>query len=142
MKQRIKNISILLSIACLSYSCTRNINNFDKQEIGFDALPRIVQDTLIGLLNQNPDNKPGFIANDPDFVFLDHDISRYSTEKVKLFGPFVDGYKFTDNNKKYRIDYGLPYPYILYNSFLYHQVNYNIDAQTLRSEKFMKYKLE
>lgn len=122
----------------MSYSCTHNINTLYKQEIGFDSLPAIVQDTLFALSSNGNHTYP-------DFIFLNQDTNRYNPKEVKWFGSFTDGFKITDNHDKinYRINYGIPYPYIIYNGFLFHSLNYNIFYEpTIRNERFMKYALK
>ena len=137
MKKIIKNSFYLFGIACLLCSCRYNINNLDKQEISFNSLPLIVQDTLIAL------SQPG--GNDySSIIFLDSNNDKYS-EEVLESGPFIDGTLIIDSKdgKKYKIDRGKAHPYIIYNGFLYHSLNYNIFYEpTIRNESFMKYTLK
>lgn len=138
MKYSTKNFGYILCIICILYSCSRNINKLNKQEISFDSLPVIVQDTLIALSSKGNHTYP-------DFIFLDQDTTRYNAKEVKWLGPFTDGFKITDNHdkKNYIINYGIPYPYIIYNGFLFHSLNYNIFYEpTIHTERFMKYDLK
>jgi hypothetical protein len=116
------------------FSCTYNINNLDKQKVHFNELPLSVQDTLIALAEQR--NSALW------FIFFEQD--RYDTKSLEWKrGPFTDGYEFTDNGKgkKYKINQGVPNPYIIYDNFLYHPVNFNLFSvyrENLRNEMFIK----
>lgn len=137
MKKIIKTSFYLFTIVCLLCSCRYNINNLDQQEIGFDSLPSIVQDTLIAL------SQPG--CNDySSIIFLDNHNGRYSEEVLKS-GPFIDGTLVIDgkDGKKYIVDRGTAHPYIIYDNFLYHPLEYNVLFMSkVHNAKFMKYKLK
>ena len=118
------------------FSCTRNINSLDKQKVHFDELPLAVQDTLIALSEQR--------NRSLGFVFFEKD--RYDTKSLEWKrGPFTDGFMFTDNEKekKYKINQGVPRPYIVYNNFLYLPLEFNVlFIDGIKDELFMKYTLK
>ena len=79
------------------------------------------------------------------FIFLEKDKS-YET-KLLATGPFIDGYTFKDIDmrRKYKVSNGVPKPYILYDKFLYHPVNFNLFSvyrKNLRNEMFIRYALK
>jgi hypothetical protein len=118
------------------FSCTRNINSLDKQKVHFDELPLALQDTLI-ILSTTSDGGE-------NFIFFEKD--KYDTKRLES-GPFIDGYTFTDKEKRkeYKINNGVPKPYIIYNNFLYHPLNFNlltVYRKNIKNEMFMKYALE
>jgi hypothetical protein len=107
----------------------------DKQKVHFNELPLAVQDTLIALSEQR--------NRSLDFIFLEKE-SKYDTKMLKS-GPFIDGYILTDKEreKKYKINNGTPFPYILYNNILYLPLEFNVlYMDGIRNEMFMKYTLK
>jgi hypothetical protein len=135
---KIKDYIFFLTFCSMLFSCTRNINSLDKQKVHFDELPLAVQDTLI-MLSTTSDGGETFIIFEKD---------KYDTKSLEWKrGPFTDGYMFTDNEKrkKYKINQGVPFPYIIYNNFLYHPLNFNLFTvyrKNIRNEMFMKYALD
>ena len=131
MKQIMINSCYLFCFAFMLFSCTRNINSLDKQIVSFNELPLPVQDTLIVLARENE-----FMW----FILFEQD--RYDTKDLKWKrGPFTDGFMFIDNEKgkKYKINNGVPGPYIVYNNFLYRPVEFNILFENrIRNEMFVK----
>lgn len=138
MKKKIININFyLICIACILCSCSNNINNLYKQEISFDSLPLIVQDTLIAL------SQPG--SNDySSTIFIDNNNDEYREELLES-GPFISGTLIINRktDKKYKVDRGKAHPYVIYDNFLYHPLVYNVlSINKIRNEKFMKYILK
>lgn len=132
-----KNKYILL-LCCALLSCTKNINHLEKQDIPFRELPLEVQDTLNILVGQHK-------GGDLDFIFLDKE-KMYRTQRKEI-GPYLDCYVFTDLTKKrkFKINQGKPFPYIVSNECLYHPRNFNlfvIHGNNIENEIFVKYKLK
>lgn len=133
MKQIVK-LYCLICCICACCSCTYNIKDLDNQKVHFDELPLLVQDTLIVLSEQG--------NRSLDFILLEKE-SRYDTKMIES-GPFISGYVLTDNEKgkKYKINNGVPKPYIVYNNFLYHPLEFNVlFINRIKNEVFVKYEL-
>lgn len=140
MKTMIKNNNLFyLTFCCMLFSCTHNIYDLNRQEVHFEELPLVVQDTLILL------SEPSINRSDLErFIFFEEERDKYDTKRLEL-GPFVRGYVLIDKEKKwkYKINRGTPPPYIVHDNILYYPVNFNVlFEKKIKNEIFEKYELK
>jgi hypothetical protein len=131
-----------LVIAILVISCgNRNINTLNHKKIKFEDLPIEVSQYL-----RNPTD----YQNDIQTMLLElpkEKEKNYRLETVKtLTGPWVAYEKLinTKENISYRIDRGVPSPYIVFENKLYVSDRYNIftTVDDIDSVEFTQYDLK
>lgn len=119
-----KNVIVLIMVLLLSFSCKSydyNITSLKKKTLKYEELPFEVKKYLANLPK----------CEDYDmFLFVDSaDTMNYIEKTVEtLTGPWVDYEKIIDKRKdiSYRINQGVPSPYIVFRNKLYISDRYDI----------------
>ncbi len=129
----------LMAVGCGSYDY--KINNLKQSVVKFDDMPEAIKEFF-----KNP---IGYEKNETGIILLASldGKGKFTLETVETWaGPWVAYDKLIDNsrNKSYRIDQGVPYPYVIYENKLYLTDRFNVfttvkDYSTL---KFTCYKLK
>lgn len=141
MKYLLFIILILSIISCaVDYDYDYRIIKLSYQELSYEELPKDVK-TLFHAASIGRTKKDRLLFVDST------DISTfYLKETETISGPWIAYFKLIDNKKQisYRIDYSLPFPYILYQNKLYipekAEVFYN--KEKIYALRYMEYKLK
>ena len=119
-----KNIGILIIVLLLCFSCKSydyKLSNLEHKTLTFDELPFEVKKYLANRPKSEDYNM---------LLFVDlADTTNYIEETVgTLTGPWVDYEKVIDKRKdiSYRINQGVPPPYIIFRNKLYIPDRYDI----------------
>ena len=121
-----KNGIVLIIVLLLSFSCKSfdyKITSLEQKTLKFDELPFEVKEYL--------SNPPDPIGDSYKMLILinKNDSTNFSIETVTTwYGPWVDYEKLKDIQKdiSYRINQGVPSPYIVFRNKLYIPDRYNI----------------
>lgn len=135
-----RNFAIIL-LAVVFGSCSSydyRITSLEQKRLKFDELPLEVKKYL--------SNRPK--CEDYDMLlFVDlADTANYREETIgTLIGPWVDYEKIIDKQKNisYRINQGVPSPYIIFKNKLYIPDRYNIlCGESVLEARYTEYKLK
>jgi len=131
-----------LIIVMLFSSCNgQNINTLKSEKVKFKDLPEEITQYL---------RNPTYVQNDIQTMLLELPKGKeneYKLETVKTWiGPWVSHEKLINikNNTFYKIDQGVPSPYIVFENKLYIPDRYNIftTVDDLNSVEFTRYELK
>lgn len=131
---------LVIAMLYLCYSCN-NIGNLNHQKVRFKDLP-----SEVAVYLKNPTDYQDVMQN----RILEIPIvteKEYRLETVKTWiGPWVSHHKMISKKtgKIYKIDQGVPSPYIVYKKRLYIPDEYNIftGVEDIESVEFTQYDLE
>ena len=121
-----KNVIVLIIVLLLSFSCKSidyKITSLEQKTLKFDQLPFEIKEYL--------SNPPDPIGDSYKILILINinDSTNFSLETITTwYGPWVDYEKLKDKQKdiSYRINQGVPSPYIVFRNKLYIPDRYNI----------------
>lgn len=136
-----KNKWILLIISVLMVGCSSSynysVNSLKSETLSYSELPITIKDFLNDPGGYRDISPEGTNLGVKSLVSLDGD-SLFSI-KIIMIGPWVDYTKLIDLKKNivYRIDQGVPFPYIISDNKLYIPNEYNILFSTTKN--FEKY---
>ncbi len=128
---------LLLIVKCsIGFGCDYRLSFMSHKELTFDELPTKIQECL------NEKDCDSLYRVDYMMLVTDDDRRRFKVEAVP-FGPWIRYYKLIDTQKNnvYRIEYGIPYPYIIYREKLYIGDEFCYDLQ-LKKTIFSEYNLK
>lgn len=108
-------LALIITSCAVDYDYDYKIKGLGHKEMAYEELPQNVRMVFLAA---------SFGKTKKDrLLFVDSkDSSAYNLEEVRTNnGPWIAYFKLTDINKKikYRIDYSLPFPYIICNNRLY-----------------------
>ena len=121
-----KNVVVLIIVLLLSFSCKSydyKITSLEQKNLKYDELPIEVKKYL--------SNPPDPIGDSYKMLIMvnANDSTNFSLETITTwYGPWVDSEKLKDKqkNKSYRINQGVPSPYIIFKNKLYIPDRFNI----------------
>jgi hypothetical protein len=121
-----KNVVVLIIVLLLSFSCKSydyKITSLEQKNLKYDELPIEVKKYL--------SNPPDPIGDSYKMLIMvnANDSTNFSLETITTwYGPWVDYEKLKDKqkNKSYRINQGVPSPYIIFKNKLYIPDRFNI----------------
>lgn len=118
-------VALIILTGCTSYDYS--ISSLKKDEIMYSELPIKVQKYLLSPSSYRVDPSDDTDFDVYYFICLDS-ISFYEVETINtIIGPWVDYIKLKDNKNKtaYKIDRGMPSPYIVFDKKLYISKSFN-----------------
>ncbi|TKG87601.1 hypothetical protein EYV94_28160 [Puteibacter caeruleilacunae] len=121
MKQIFFIVIASVMISCNNYDC--QIKELKTEKIKFENLPSKVKRFFI--------DPSGYEKGQDGIIELANldDTVKYHLETIKTrIGPWVAYYKLTDEtrDRSYRINQGIPYPFVVYNNKLYLTDKFNV----------------
>ena len=138
MKNLIVFIVLLLSFSCKSLDY--KIASLEQKKLKFDELPFEIKEYLTNPFDPIGDSYKMLITININ------DTARYHLETIKTwYGPWVDYEKLKDKQKNisYRINQGVPSPYIVFRNKLYIPDRYNIlDSKSVFEAVYTEYQLK
>lgn len=146
--KRIKIIaSILIVILCSGCNYrARNIQDLEKEQKDFLELPKAVQDIFIDPSEFKNVTDQGIVYGYLDLI-CPEERDRYELRRKHFFIESWIAYyiiRDTQLNIEYKVDYGFPFPLIIYDGTLYIQEKYNVLGSNIDYEllEFTCYILE
>src|SRR5690554_5156818 len=128
-EKNIKIISLVLIISLYS-SCNywaRNIQDLEMEKKNFSELPQAVRNIFINPSEFKKVSNQGIVHGYLDLI-CPKEKNRYELSRKHFFTKSWIAYyviKDIQQNLEYKIEYGVPFPFIIYSDTLYIQDRYN-----------------
>lgn len=127
-----KNWSVVfISIILIAGSCCMNrydysINDLEKYDVSFNSLSDEMKEFFYKIKDIPSTEKYEFSLQELINLDTNHDL-QIETVKTKI-GPWIDYYLLLDktNNISYKIDYGTPFPIIIFDKKAFIPQEYNL----------------
>jgi len=138
---------IFLTLLCSCSINSYNISDLESKTIDYSDLPTEIQRFISKPSDKHKQfTSEGLYIGIKPMICLDSCDFSFETVRSLFVKAWVDYYKMIDlkNGKSYKIDYGNPQPFIVFNNTLYIPQEYNICIGTLDTTnlKFIAYKLK